>query len=217
MNFSTIVSMTPGVNGPNDTMASSRLRNSGLKTFSIACFDRCCDAFCRTSWTWTVVPDSANPMLPALISREPAFEVMTMAEALRVRTTGLRFVSGLMAGFGVLALVLATVGIYSVMAFYVAQRRHEVGIRMALGATAGDILRLTVGHGARLAALGLVIGLGLGVALARLMESALFGIVAVEPWLFMAITAVLALAALAASLLPARLATKVDPANALRA
>ena len=76
MNFSTMVSMTAGVSGPNDTMASRRLRNSGLNTFSMACFDRCCDDFCRASWTCTVVPDSANPMLPALISREPAFDVM---------------------------------------------------------------------------------------------------------------------------------------------
>jgi putative ABC transport system permease protein len=171
----------------------------------------------RTDGDPAALADAARRLVTSIDASQPAFDVMTMSEALRVRTTGLRFISGLMAGFGVLALVLATVGIYSVMAFYVAQRRHEVGIRMALGATARDILRLTIGHGARMASLGIVIGLGLGVALARLMESALFGIVALEPWLFAAITAVLAIAALAASLLPARLATKVDPANALRA
>ncbi len=170
----------------------------------------------RTDGDPAALADRARGLVTSLDAAQPAFDVMTMSEALRVRTTGLRFVSGLMAGFGVLALVLATVGIYSVMAFYVAQRRHEMGIRMALGATARDILRLTVGHGARMASLGIVIGLVLGVALARLMESALFGIVAVEPWLFAAISAVLALSALAASLLPARLATKVDPASALR-
>ncbi len=171
----------------------------------------------RTDGDPAALANAARRLVTSVDPAQPAFDVMTMGEALRVRTTGLRFVSGLMAGFGVLALLLATVGIYSVMAFHVAQRRHEVGIRMALGATARDILRLTVGHGARMASLGIAIGLGLGVALARLMQSALFGIVAVEPWLFASITAILALAALAASLLPARLATKVDPANALRA
>ena len=147
---------------------------------------------------------------------QPAFDVMTMRESLRVRTTGLRFISGLMAAFGLLALVLATVGIYSVMAFYVAQRRHEMGVRMALGASARDIVGLTVGHGARMAALGIVIGLALGIALARMMENLLFGIVALEPWLFVAISLTLTVAALAASLLPARHATTVDPAIALR-
>jgi ABC-type antimicrobial peptide transport system permease subunit len=91
-----------------------------------------------------------------------------------------------------------------------------MGIRMALGATAADIVRLTLGQSTRLSALGIVIGLGLGVALARLMESALFGIVALEPWLFAAIAAILAVAAFSASLLPARHATRVDPAVALR-
>jgi putative ABC transport system permease protein len=152
----------------------------------------------------------------AVDPNQPAFEVMTMSEALHIRTTGLRFVSGLMAAFGVLALVLATVGIYSVMAFYVAQRRYEMGIRLALGAASRDILRLTLGHGARMAALGIVIGLVAGVALARVMESALFGIVALEPWLFAAIAATLVVAALVASLLPALHATRVDPAIALR-
>jgi putative ABC transport system permease protein len=170
----------------------------------------------RTSGDPASLADAVRSAVASLDRTQPLFEVMTMREALKVRTTGLRFVSGLMAGFGVLALVLATVGIYSVMAFYVAQRRHEMGIRLALGATSGDIVRLTVGQGARLAALGIVVGLGFGVALARLMESVLFGIVALEPWLFAAIAALLAVSALAASLLPARHAAQADPALALR-
>ena len=76
MNFSTIVSMTPGDSGPNDTIASRRLRNSGLKTFSIACFERCCDAFCRLSTVRSDAGDSQKPIVPALSSREPAFDVM---------------------------------------------------------------------------------------------------------------------------------------------
>jgi putative ABC transport system permease protein len=170
----------------------------------------------RTNGDPDALADPARRALAGIDPDQPAFDVMTMAEALRIRTTGLRFIGGLMAAFGVLALVLATVGIYSVMAFFVAQRRQEMGIRMALGATSHDILRLTLGHGARLAGVGIVIGLGLGVALARAMESALFGVVALEPWLFAAIALTLAAAALAASLLPARHATSVDPAIALR-
>jgi putative ABC transport system permease protein len=167
-----------------------------------------------------IPPESvADPVRRAFASvdpAQPAFDVMTMPEALRVRTTGLRFISALMAAFGLLALVLASVGIYSVMAFYVAQRRHEMGVRMALGASARDIVGLTVGHGARMAALGIAIGLAVGVALARVMENLMFGVVALEPWLFAAIALTLAAAAVAASLLPARHATSVDPASALR-
>ena len=170
----------------------------------------------RTSVPPEAVADAARRAFASVDPSQPAFEVMTMAEALRVRTTGLRFISALMAAFGVLALVLATIGIYSVMAYYVAQRRHEMGVRMALGASARDLVRLTVGQGARLAALGIGIGLGFSVALARVMENLLFGVVALEPWLFVMVALTLAAAALAASLLPARHATSVDPASALR-
>jgi ABC-type antimicrobial peptide transport system permease subunit len=121
-----------------------------------------------------------------------------------------------MAAVGVLALILAAFGIYGVMAHHVTQRRHEIGVRMALGATRGDVLRMTIGNSARLAAIGLTIGLVAGVALARLMESALFGVVAIEPSLFVAITLALAAVSLIASALPARRAMRVDPAVALR-
>ncbi len=170
----------------------------------------------RTRVPPETVADATRRAFASVDPAQPAFEVMTMTEALRVRTTGLRFISALLAAFGLLALVLATVGIYSVMAYYVAQRRHEMGVRMALGASAQDIIRLTVGQGARMAAVGIVIGLGFGIALARLMENLLFGVVALEPWLFAAVALTLAAAALAASLLPARHATSVDPASALR-
>jgi putative ABC transport system permease protein len=146
----------------------------------------------------------------------PPFDASTMWDAIRTRTTGLRFIGQLMAAFGILALFLSAAGIYSVMAHYVAQRRHEIGVRMALGATTADVLRLTVGSGLKLAGLGIVIGLGLGVAAARLIEGALFGVVALEPGLFAAITALLTTVALLATLLPARHAISVDPAGALR-
>jgi putative ABC transport system permease protein len=146
----------------------------------------------------------------------PPFATETMRQSIHTRTTGIRFVGQLMAVFGILALILSAAGIYSVMAHYVAQRRHEIGVRIALGATSRDVLKLTIGSGLKLAAFGIVIGLGLGIGAARLIESALFGVVAVEPSLFAAITAVLTLVALLATLLPARHAISVDPAGALR-
>jgi putative ABC transport system permease protein len=146
----------------------------------------------------------------------PPFDVQTQRDAIHKRTIGLRFVSQLMAAFGILALVLSAAGIYSVMAHYVAQRRHEIGVRIALGATTRDVLKLTIGSGLKLAGLGIVIGLGFGIGAARFIEAALFGVVALEPQLFVAITGVLTAVALIATLLPARHAISVDPAGALR-
>ncbi len=145
------------------------------------------------------------------------FGVSPMEEAVRVRTTGIRFIGAVMMSFGVIALVLAAVGIYGVMAYSVAERRQEIGIRMALGATSGNVLRQTVRGGGRMAALGIALGLAMGFLLARLMESALFGVVALEWWLFAAISAILASVALLASFIPARQAAHMDPVAALRA
>lgn len=170
----------------------------------------------RTSGDPASLADAARAIVAAVDPTQPVFQEMTMREALRIRTIGLRFLGTLMAVFGGLALVLAAVGIYSVMAFYVAQRRHEMSIRMALGATAGDVVRFTIGHGARMAGLGIVIGLLIGVALARVLEGVLFGIVALEPWLVVTIAMTLAAVAFVASLIPARYAARTDPVHALR-
>ncbi|MBK9239495.1 MAG: ABC transporter permease [Acidobacteria bacterium] len=165
-------------------------------------------------------PDGSLTRLRGAVSRVdsnlPAFDTETMRKAIHTRTTGLRFVGQLMAAFGVLALVLSAAGIYSVMAHYVAQRRHEIGVRMALGATTRDVLKLTIGSGLKLAGFGITIGLGLGLALGRVIEGALFGVIALEPMLYVAITALLTTVALLATLLPARHAISVDPAGALR-
>jgi putative ABC transport system permease protein len=165
-------------------------------------------------------PASLAPALRAALAavdpEQPAFQVMTMEEALRQRTIGLRFIAGLMAVFGGLALVLAAVGIYAVMASYVARRRYEIGIRLALGASRRDVLQLLVGQAGRLSLVGVGIGLVLATALARLMESALFGIVSADPRLFAATAVALAGTAIVASLIPARHATRVDPAVTLR-
>ena len=170
----------------------------------------------RTDGDPSGLDDAARAAIAAVDPAQPPFELMTMRESLHIKTTGLRFIGGLMAIFGVLALVLASVGIYSVMAFYVAQRRHEMGIRVALGATSGDVVRLTLAHGARMSGLGIAIGAILAVALGRVLESALFGVVALDAPLFATIAGALAIVAFAASIVPARHAMHADPIASLR-
>ena len=118
-----------------------------------------------------------------------------------------------MTAFGAIALVLAAVGIYTVMAYYVSQRRHEMGVRMALGGRARDMILLTLGHAARMSGLGIAIGLGLGILLARVLENALFGIIALEPWLIVAMGVLLGVISATASIIPARNAARIDPAR----
>ena len=122
----------------------------------------------------------------------------------------------LLALFAALALGLATIGIYGVMAYFVTQGTRELGIRMALGASPRAILLLVVGQGAVVAAAGLVIGLGAAFALSRFMESLLFGVGATDPLTFTAIPLALALVALLACYVPARRAARIDPTVSLR-
>src|SRR5262249_27845256 len=133
---------------------------------------------------------------------QPA-EVFTMSTLITDRTIGLRMVGAMMAVLGGLALVLAAIGIYALMAYYVTQRRQEIGVRLALGASRASVVRMTVAGAGRLAAAGLAAGLVLAVALARVMESALFSVVTAEPALFVVITSILGGTALLASLVPA--------------
>ena len=160
---------------------------------------------------------AAGRAVRAVDPGQPVFDVRGMREQLRLRTIGLQYVAVVMAVFGGLALLLAIVGVYSLMAFVVAQRTHEIGVRIALGATRGDVLRLAVGQTARLTAAGALLGLVLATALGRLMEAGLLGVIASDARLSLGFAAVLALAALAAGYIPARRATAIDPIIALRA
>jgi predicted permease len=127
-----------------------------------------------------------------------------------------RFNMALLASFAGVALLLAAVGIYGVMAQYVAQRTQEIGIRLALGARGSDVARLVIGQGMRLAALGLVIGLGLAGAAVRLIQSMLYGVSASDPWSFALVVSLLLGVVFLACYIPAYRAMRTDPIVALR-
>jgi len=128
-----------------------------------------------------------------------------------------RFTTALLSVFAGLALILAAIGIYGVLSFIVAQRTAELGIRMALGASASDVLRLVVGQGMRPVIIGLAVGLLAALALARVLQGFLFGVAQTDPGTYVTVTVVLSSAAILACYLPARRAARVDPMTALRA
>jgi putative ABC transport system permease protein len=147
---------------------------------------------------------------------EPVYSVMTMRERLDQSLAPQRFNTQLLIAFAVAATLLAAVGVFGVLSFQVAQSRHEIGIRMALGAQRGDVLKLVVGRGLRYVLGGVVVGLAASLALTRVMSSLLFEVSATDPATLAAITLGLVGVALLASYLPARRASKVDPLTALR-
>jgi putative ABC transport system permease protein len=147
----------------------------------------------------------------------PVFRIRTLEQ---VRATSLeqqRLILSLLGGFTAAAFLLAALGTYGVIAFTVQQRTQEIGIRIAVGAQASDILRLVLGHGFRLVALGTILGVAGAFASARLLSAMLYETGTTDPASYLIATAVLAAAALFAAFLPAKRATKVDPMVALRA
>jgi ABC-type antimicrobial peptide transport system permease subunit len=132
------------------------------------------------------------------------------------QTASSRFNTVLLSTFAALAFLMAIVGVYGVLAFSVAQRRSEIGIRMALGATPESVLALVMKEGALTLAAGAIAGVGAALLLTRYLASLLYGVTATDPATYLAVVAGLALAASAASFLPARRASKMDPAVALR-
>jgi putative ABC transport system permease protein len=127
-----------------------------------------------------------------------------------------RFLLSLVGLFAAAALALAAVGIYGVVAFSVMRRTQEIGIRMALGAQRSHMLLLILGEGARLALLGVAIGIAASVVVTRLLSSLLFGVNATDPITFIGVAVLLSLVALLASYIPARRAMRLDPNTALR-
>ena len=168
----------------------------------------------------TVRPDTLaatiREQVRALDPDQPVTSIRTMDELLLRTLSEAKFTLLLFSLFAVLALVLAAIGIYGVMATAVTQRTHEIGLRMALGAQKLDVLRLVIGEGMIQVFIGIVAGLAAALALTRLMSSLLFGVSATDPVTLALITLLLASVALLACYLPARRATKVDPLVALR-
>ncbi|MBA3357254.1 MAG: FtsX-like permease family protein [Pyrinomonadaceae bacterium] len=149
-------------------------------------------------------------------SQLPLTKVQTMHEVAAASFAARRFNMLLLAIFAGLALVLAAVGIYGVMSYAVTQRTQEIGIRMALGAQASDVLKLIVRNGMTLTLIGTAAGLAGAFALTRLMTSMLFGVTPTDVRTFATVSLVLIVVAFLACYLPARRATKVDPLIALR-
>jgi predicted permease len=158
-------------------------------------------------------------MRDALRSVDPSLAVFrprTMDETIAESMAGTTYQTTLLAVFAVLALVLAAVGIYGVMSYGVSQRTHEIGVRMAIGASPGAVMKLILGEGLRLVLIGLAIGIAGAFALTRSLSSLLYGVGAGDPLTFAGVAVVLAAVALAACAVPARRAMRVDPMLALR-
>ena len=152
----------------------------------------------------------------AIDSELPIYEVKSLDVVINESIVGIAYVAAMMGAIGVIALVLASVGVYGVMSYSVSERTHEMGIRMAMGATAAAIHRLVIGNGMLLTGIGIAIGLPLAFGLARALSSLLFGVNAADPFAFIGLPLILASVAALASYLPARRAVRVDPLTALR-
>ncbi|MBO0726317.1 MAG: ABC transporter permease, partial [Blastocatellia bacterium] len=173
----------------------------------------------------TLAVRAANPetLIPAIRRQvkaidpdQPITDMRTMTEVITRSVWQPRLYAILFGVFAAVALALASVGIYGVMAYSVSERAREIGVRVALGAERRDVLKLVVAQGMKLALIGAVIGLGSSLALTRLMQSLLFEVSPTDPWTFAGLAALLSIVAMLACYIPARRATKVDPMIALR-
>lgn len=160
---------------------------------------------------------SVRELLRTLDPDLPMFNVRTMAERVSESLAQRRFAMHLLTLFAVIALVLATIGIYGVMSYLVSQSTRELGIRLALGATAGNVVWLVGRHSALMAVSGVAIGVAVALAMTRFMQSLLFETHTMDPFTFVAIAALLLVVALLAGLIPARRAAAIDPLRSLRA
>ncbi|HEX5435575.1 MAG TPA: ABC transporter permease [Gemmatimonadaceae bacterium] len=170
----------------------------------------------RTRGNPSAVIPSVRHTLQEMGSNLPYPELKTFSDIMRPQLQPRRLGAAMFGVFGLLALVLAAIGLYGVVSYAVEQRTHEVGIRMALGAQARDVLSLVMRQGAVLTVVGLAIGVAGALAAARLIAHLLFGVSATDPVTFIGVVVLLAAVALVASWMPARRATKVDPIIALR-
>jgi putative ABC transport system permease protein len=170
----------------------------------------------RTATSPTSFVNAVRREIQAIDPEMPVFEVASMEQLISKSVSSPQLNSILIGSFAGLALVLAAVGIYGVMSYSVAQRKHEIGIRMALGGTPRDIVRLVVGRGLLIAMLGIVLGLAIAMGATRLVSGLLFGVRPTDAVTFVSVPFLLALVALVACYVPAKRAIRVDPIVALR-
>jgi putative ABC transport system permease protein len=170
----------------------------------------------RTSGDQTTLAAAARREIAAVDPSQPVSDVKTMSDILGEETSGRRLGTVLLGAFAAVALLLASIGIYGLLAQLVAQKVPEIGVRLALGARPRDVVALVVGRGMKLVAIGSAVGLVMSLALTRLMSSLLFGVGASDPLTLAGVPALLAAVALLACYVPARRAAGVDPNVALR-
>ena len=174
------------------------------------------DIYLRAQASPEVVVPAVRQILAKINSDEVMYGTETMDDIISDSLAARRFGMILLGVFAALALILSCVGIYGVISYLVGQRTHEIGVRIALGAQRTDVLRLILGQGARMALIGVAIGIAAALGLARFMAAQLFGVTAHDPLTFTGVAIVLMLVAIAACYIPARRAMKVDPIVALR-
>jgi putative ABC transport system permease protein len=173
-------------------------------------------AVVRASRDPSAIVDPVRAAVGRLDPDLPVFNVKTMTEQLGEEEAETRFAAILLTTYGALALLLAAIGIYGVLSYHVTLRTREIAVRMALGATRGDVHRMVVRDGMWPAVTGIVVGLAGAAALTRLLTGILFGVQPRDPRTFAEVAIMLGLVALAATVLPARRATSVEPLEALR-
>jgi putative ABC transport system permease protein len=162
------------------------------------------------------IVEAARQRVTALNKNLPIYHVKTLDEYFADSVAAPRFISLLLSAFAMLAVLLACLGVYGVTSYAVVQRTHEIGIRMALGATGGSVVRSVLYRGMLLGVTGVTLGMGGSFALTHLLSNLLFGVRANDPTTFAGAAFALLLVAAAASYIPARRAAKVDPMVALR-
>jgi len=194
-------------NDSNRTQAYFPHRQMGVNSMTL---------ILRTSTDPLTVAPAARKQVAMIDPDQPIYDVRTV-EQLRDDSVAPRRLSLLLLGvFAAVALTLASIGVYGVMSYSVTQRAHEMGIRMALGAGRGDVVKLVTKEGMSLAGIGLGLGLAGAFGLTRLMSTMLFGVTATDPVTFVTISIFLGVVAFCACFVPAHRATKIDPIVALR-
>jgi ABC-type antimicrobial peptide transport system permease subunit len=170
----------------------------------------------RTTGSPVAIENALRDAVRAVDSTQALYDVKTMDERVDDSLLSRRFIVVLLSIFAGLALLLSALGLYGVINYSVKLRTRELGVRMALGAQRGDVLRLVLGRGVQLAALGLVVGLGASFALGRVLDSLLYHVSIFNPVALFATSSLLAATVLLASYLPARRAARLDPMRTLR-